>query len=71
MFNGQIMICFMCKKKRESDPNVSSDWTFLEFEGYPGVYVCPGCLQDSPAGRRGDFAAAYAKVLRRIIRKAK
>lgn len=71
MFQGEWMKCFMCGKKQKSDPDVESDWSFIQYADQPGVYVCPGCLQDSPAAQKGDFAAAYDKVLRKILRKAK
>lgn len=66
-FQGEEMQCCMCSKKQMSDPNVESNWTLIQLDGF-AVYVCPACLQDSPQAKRGHYKTVYAKVVRRALR---
>lgn len=39
MFEGELMICAVCKKSKRSDPAVESNWTYIQYGGKAG-YVC-------------------------------
>lgn len=65
--DGQIMTCFSCGKKKKRNPHKQSQWTYISLAGKSG-YCCPACLQDSPEGKRGDFAAAYERVLKKLLK---
>ncbi len=65
-FMGEVMHCCMCHKEQKSDPKVESGWTYIEIEGRPGVHVCPDELP-GPGASAHAYAAAYEKILRKII----
>lgn len=64
-FQGELMTCFLCEKKLQSDPAVQSGWRSVTIESYR-YYVCPDHLpaDDAPAD---DFEQAYKKILRAIL----
>lgn len=64
-FQGEQMTCVVCGKQVYSDPNVSSGWTYIEYEGQ-GFFVCPAELE---VNRYGGTKQAYERVLRVIARK--
>lgn len=67
-FQGEMMNCVMCRKKQQSDPNVESNWTFIQM-GDDGYYVCPPCLQDHPLVKKtGNYERQYRHVISRIMK---
>jgi hypothetical protein len=45
LFQGEMMNCRVCGKRKRSDPRVESNWTALEIIDPPVeiVYYCPKC----------------------------
>jgi len=66
-FTGEMMVCVMCGAMHRSDPGIESGWTCIVADGQP-FYVCPDELPAGPASKE-EFAAAYKKILIRILRK--
>lgn len=64
--NVRIMTCFVCGKQKKRKPNKQSQWNHISMDGKSG-YCCPDCLQDSPEAKRGDFQAAYYRVLKKLL----
>lgn len=67
MFTGEMMICSICKKKEQSDPNVESGWTLIELDGYR-FYVCPKHLGNR-SWTSEQHTKAYIKVLTKLSKK--
>ena len=67
-FQGETMLCCMCGRTQRHEPDIESQWTWIEADETFGVYVCPNCLQDSEQARSGHYATVYGRVLRRIER---
>jgi len=43
-FRGEMMICAKCLRKQRSNPKKSSDWTIIQADNIPPVYICPECF---------------------------
>jgi len=43
-FQGEMMVCYLCRKKKRSNPTVESGWTTFDIEGTTRIYVCPKCF---------------------------
>lgn len=65
-FSGEMMTCVMCGARLRSDLRIESGWTCIVADNKP-FYVCPAELPAGPASKEA-FAAAYRKILIRILR---
>lgn len=65
MFQGEWMTCAICRKSKRSDPEVESNWTYIQYGDKAG-YVCPKCLQGYAA--KHGFQKAYVRAITRILR---
>lgn len=67
MFQGEEMRCIMCGKVQRSDPAIESQWRCIEVDGKP-YYVCPKEFPPDETATKEQFAKAYEKVLRKIVK---
>lgn len=66
VFMGETMICAICGRQGQSDPNKSDNWRAIDI-GQERHYICPKHFP--PDGSSAyDFQIAYAKVLNRLMR---
>jgi hypothetical protein len=66
-FRGELMTCAICGKQEQSDPEVSSNWTVIEWEGLP-FYVCPDHFPPPNSSKRA-YALAYRKIFTHLAKK--
>lgn len=43
LFHGETMKCEVCKKEQKSDPKKESNWTAIQADDRPPIYICPDC----------------------------
>lgn len=64
-FMGESMTCIMCGKVGQSHPKLKTDWRMIKADDVP-YYVCTDHFPPDTAPA-GEFEAAYAAVLNRIM----
>jgi len=69
-FQGEQMTCVMCGKQHKSNPMVESNWTAITVDDGRTYYVCPAEFPPANSSRQA-FAAAYEKILAKILKAAK
>lgn len=68
-FAGETMTCILCGKKRESAPDITSDWRAVQLgegEGQRRYYGCPDHFPPDD-GSREAFKAAYVVFMEKAI----
>ena len=65
-FQGEMMTCFLCNKKQQSEPGINNNWRSVTIENYR-YYVCPGHLPDIDNATREEYMQAYKRILRSIL----
>lgn len=60
-FTGETMVCALCSKVKQSDPNVESQWRAIEING-ERFYVCTKHFPSDRASAQ-EFSKAYRHVL--------
>jgi hypothetical protein len=64
VFQGEVMTCALCGKRQTSDPQVESDWRYLELDGV-GFYVCTDHFP--PDGSSSEaFRDAYVEIIQTL-----
>lgn len=66
-FQGEKMKCIICGKIQHSDPHIESQWRCLVVDGM-SYYVCPKHFPPDETATKAQFATAYEKVMRKIIK---
>lgn len=68
-FSGEVMTCILCGKKRESAPDIESDWRAVQLgegDGLRRYYGCPDHFPPDDASREA-FKAAYVVFMEKAI----
>lgn len=68
-FAGEVMTCILCGKKRESAPDIESDWRAVQLgegEGQRRYYGCADHFPPDGASREA-FKAAYVVFMKKAI----
>lgn len=60
------MACSLCPTRQQSDPNVESNWRYIQLDGQ-GYYVCPKHFPSDETATREQYRDAYLAVLRALI----
>ncbi|MAS33531.1 MAG: hypothetical protein CL610_05965 [Anaerolineaceae bacterium] len=68
-FQGEMMVCALCDRQQQSDPNVNSHWRVLELDNHV-YYVCSKHFPPDWA-KASDFKHAYKYVIRKLTEKGK
>lgn len=69
-FSGEVMTCILCGKKRESGPDIESNWRAVQLgEGAAArrYYACADHFPPDDASREA-FKAAYVVLMEKAIK---
>jgi hypothetical protein len=69
LFQGELMVCCLCGKKKRSKPSVESNWRALEVEEQV-FYCCPKHFPPDATGTAEQFQTAYMVFMAKAIKLA-
>jgi hypothetical protein len=66
-FEGEMMVCAICGRKKRSDPAVESNWRAIDLDEQR-YYICVQHFPPDGSGAKA-FKHAYDWILRKLIKK--